>query len=1033
MRFSTVLKQLSILFGFSIFSIIFGLSGAVRAQTVSVDPTFAPILQDFGTSSNRPSAKVSALQPDGKILVGGNFTVAGGLARSGIARLNPDATADATFDAGDIGTAETILTTTTGGTIFAIKLQTDGKILIGGQYKRGNETTSRSIERLNADGSPDASFHSTITGDFATVSDIELQTDGKIVVGGTFQTTAVNPANGQSVTFNNLARLNADGSFDFTFIADAPEYSNRVVIQPDGKIVAGNQSRTAAPNQLIRYNPNGSLDAVLATFDDWILALELLADGKFVVTGLFFTVNNTSMRRVARLNPNGSIDTSFSTGSGFINGLYVGDVDVQPDGKLIIGGDFQIFNDATRWRVARLNPDGSVDSTFNTNTPIAGNVSDVLLLPDGKVFFAGAFPQPPANEFYSNLGRLNADGSYDATFNNAHVLYEGEGYTLIQQPDGKVLVGGFIYFANNLRRRGIVRYNTDGTIDTGFVPFANVANVQDIAHQTDGKILVVSSDAPSALYRLNADGSRDTTFNDPFVPFSASIELNTRITTVVVQPDGKILVAGQLITGSATSPTLSGLIRLNTNGSRDTSFALVGAQGGVKDVYDIALQPDGKIVIGGDFTHINNNTNFHYLARINADGTIDASFSSTFPPSPIAVVYEIERQSDGRIVYAGNFGFILRVNADGTSDAGFSVPVNNDVRALTVQPNDKILVGGYFTSIAGATRFRIARLTANGALDAAFDVPNGANNVVYDFSIQTDGKILVAGAFSELGNLPRLGAARLIPSAVRSTRFDFDGDGKSDISVYRNGEWHLNQSTNGYAVGAFGVANDRLVPADYDADGKTDLAVYRNGIWYLLRSAQGFGALQFGVAGDIPQPADFDGDGKAEIAVFRPSTGVWYIYNLATNQTGIVQFGISEDNPVAADYTGDGRAEIAVWRPSTGDWYHLNPANNQYGVIHFGASGDVPVPGDYDADGKTDFAVFRGGVWYLQQSTNGFGAVQFGAAGDIPTPADFDGDGKANISVFRQGVWYYLNSANNAVVQQFGVSSDVPVQSAFNP
>jgi uncharacterized delta-60 repeat protein len=992
-------------------------------------------LQDFGDTQNRPSAKVSALQTDGKILVGGNFTVASGLSRSGIARFNPDGTPDATFDAGDIGTAEGALTIQTGGTIYAIKVQTDGKILIGGNYKRGNETTARSLERLNADGSIDSSFQSAISGNFSTVRDIEVQTDGKVVVGGTFQITAVNPSNGQSVTFKNLARLNADGTFDFTFVAGAPENSNEIVIQTDGKIVAGNASVTAVPNQLIRYAANGSTDAVLAEFDDWILGLELVSDGKFVVVGSFNYVNDTFLRRVARLNANGSIDASFTSGSGFMNGLFVNDVAVQTDGKLVIGGDFQIFNDATRWRVARLNQDGSIDASFNTSTPIAGNVSDVLILPGGKIFFAGAFPLPTNTEFYNNIGRMNADGSIDTNFNNANVIFEGEGYTIVQQPDGKILVGGFFFYANNLRRRGIARYNADGTIDTGFVPFPNLANVQDIALQADGKILVVSSDSPSTLYRLNADGSQDTSFNAPFVPFSASIQQRTRITTIAVLAGGKILVAGQLITGSATSPTLSGLIRLNADGSRDTSFALVGAQGGVKDVHDFAVQTDGKIVIGGDFTHINNNFNFHHLARINPDGSIDTSFPS---PPVSGFVNELELQWDGKVVF-NDSATIKRYIPGVGLDPGFNVSIDNNgiptnvLEAMLVLPNDKILIGGSFVSVNGVPRARIARLNANGTVDTFFDIPGGANNIVYDFSLQTDGKILVAGAFTKLGGVSRIGAARLIQSNAQTPLFDFDGDGKSDMAVYRGGEWHLLQTSGGYAVASFGLADDKLTPADYDGDGRADLAVYRDGTWYLQRSALGFGAIQFGLAGDIPQPLDFTGDGRAEIAVYRPSTGVWYIYNIVTKQTSIVQFGLSEDKPVAADFTGDGRAEIAVWRPSTGDWYHLNLTNNEFGVIHFGQTGDIPAPGDYDGDGKTDFAVFREGVWYLQQSTAGFGAVQFGLAGDIPTAADFDGDGKTNISVYRSGVWYYLNAANGAIIQQFGLSGDVPVESAFNP
>ncbi|MBC7909660.1 MAG: VCBS repeat-containing protein, partial [Pyrinomonadaceae bacterium] len=261
---------------------------------------------------------------------------------------------------------------------------------------------------------------------------------------------------------------------------------------------------------------------------------------------------------------------------------------------------------------------------------------------------------------------------------------------------------------------------------------------------------------------------------------------------------------------------------------------------------------------------------------------------------------------------------------------------------------------------------------------------------------------------------------------------DFDGDGKTDVSVYRDGTWYLLQSRDGFKAVAWGTAGDLLAPVDYDGDAKTDVAVYRNGTWYLLRSQAGFTSITFGAAEDVPVPADYDGDGKSELAVFRPSNGTWYFYNLANNQTSATAFGTTGDRPVAADYDGDGKADVAVFRPSQGTWY-LNRSTSGFTAIQFGASGDAAVPADYDGDAKADVAVFRpaNSTWYLQQSTNGFSAMAFGLATDLPVPADYDGDGKADVSVFRDGTWYLNRSTAGFTGVTFGTSTDTPVPHAF--
>ncbi len=179
----------------------------------------------------------------------------------------------------------------------------------------------------------------------------------------------------------------------------------------------------------------------------------------------------------------------------------------------------------------------------------------------------------------------------------------------------------------------------------------------------------------------------------------------------------------------------------------------------------------------------------------------------------------------------------------------------------------------------------------------------------------------------------------------RSSYFDFDGDGRSDISVFRpsTGAWYLLNSNIGFTASVFGQSGDKLVPADYDGDGKTDLAVFRNGSWYIQRSTQGFYSLPFGNSSQIPAPADFTGDGRADIAVFVPASGAWYMYDTTTGQTTSFQFGQNGDLPVAADYDGDGRADYAVFRTNT--WYIKRSTAGFFG-LQFGTTGELAVPAD---------------------------------------------------------------------------------------
>jgi hypothetical protein len=272
--------------------------------------------------------------------------------------------------------------------------------------------------------------------------------------------------------------------------------------------------------------------------------------------------------------------------------------------------------------------------------------------------------------------------------------------------------------------------------------------------------------------------------------------------------------------------------------------------------------------------------------------------------------------------------------------------------------------------------------------------------------------------------------------------FDFDGDSKTDLSIFRPGPgewWYLRSSDGSNRTFQFGNSSDKLVPADYTGDGKTDIAFFRPSTseWFILRSEDNsFYSFPFGTNGDIPAPADFDGDGKADAAVYRPSNQTWFI-NRSSGGTTIQTFGIAGDIPVTADYDGDNKSDLAIYRPSAGQWWLLR-SNSGIIVYQFGNSTDKLVQGDYTGDGKTDVAFFRPstGEWFILRSENdSFYSFPFGASGDVPSPGDYDGDGKFDAAVFRpsSNTWFAQRSTSGTLIQGFGIAGDVSVPNSFVP
>jgi hypothetical protein len=279
-------------------------------------------------------------------------------------------------------------------------------------------------------------------------------------------------------------------------------------------------------------------------------------------------------------------------------------------------------------------------------------------------------------------------------------------------------------------------------------------------------------------------------------------------------------------------------------------------------------------------------------------------------------------------------------------------------------------------------------------------------------------------------------------------KYDFDGDAKSDISVYRDGEWHMNKSGSGYDAQSFGLATDTPVPADFDGDGRTDIAIFRPSSvegepdFYFMNSLTNtLSGVSWGDQGDIPVSGDFDNDGSADFAVCRIGTDVDFFVLSKASTVPVVRhfrFGIAGDIPVVADYNGDGKSDFAVFRPSDSTWYINYSAPDVVGerfVYHtFGLPNDVLVSGEFDGDEKADYAVFResDATWYIEQSSTGqLRRQQWGLGTDEIVPADYDGDGITDIATYRDGQWFIWQSSTNSpnYANVFGNSTDLPLQS----
>lgn len=718
-----------------------------------VDPSFDP-----GSGVNGP-VSVIAVQPDGKVIIAGGFTTVRGLARPGLARLNPDGSGDGSFNPAFGGSRW-----------HPMGLQADGKVLLG---------STEGLRRLNPDGSEDTGFRAPSLADYdlfhVGLNTMAFQTDGKILIGGGFRVVGGTLRSG-------IARLNSDGSLDDSFV---PETSDNfwagvdsIAVQRDGKILIGGYSMTVDSASVARLNPDGSRDfSFIASTDGAVWEVALQPDGKVLMGGAFQSVNDRVRMGVARLLPHGALDEDFIPGADAA-GLTL-TLALQDDGRIITG---RYSTGASGSKLSRLNSDGSVDDSFGQLSGIQPSIFALAVQADGKVLAGGVDIAGNSNVASPNtLVRINPDGSRDATF---HVTggVGGTILTLAAQPDGKVLIGGTIGPSGN---PGIARLNRDGNRDESFRPAPElIVDGRKLLLQPDGKVLVggrsISVDAEGAatgrgeITRLHSDGTLDASFR-------AGVGVPGGFELMALQPDGGVLVCGEITVDEVLSKTLR---RLNHDGSADASFRTLVMD--FADINCVTTQTDGKVLVGGRFS-IHQDPNVYSLIRLAADGTLDASFRHAFTPEMTGIdVRAILTRADGMILVAGALpgsngllaDTIHRLHADGSVDGSFDpgpgisiYTATTDGGGIAWQPDGKVIASGYYRPETEEYYNGPIRLNLDGGLDRSFNHGSGYFAGNYCLELEPDGALLVGGPFLTIRGVFRPYIARLYGDPPRPVAF----------------------------------------------------------------------------------------------------------------------------------------------------------------------------------------------------------------------------------------------------------------------
>ena len=871
------------------------------------------------------------IQTDGKILFIGEFTSYDGSTNGGIIRLNSNGTRDTSFNSG------------VGFTPYSLKralsIQSDGKILVGGNFTSYDNSLYNYIIRLDSDGTKDTSFNIG-SGFDSYVNTIAIQSDDKILVGGNFTSY-------DGSTFNLLIRLNSDGTIDSSFnIGTGFEgVINKIIVQSDEKILIGGGFTSydgSTFNRLIRLNSDGTIDSSFnldgSGFDAEVFSLAIQSDNKILVGGTFSIYDGSSYRSIIRLNTDGTKDNSFNIGTGFEIYTTVYSITIQSDNKILVGGGFTSYDEVAANYIIRLNSNGTKDNDFIFGTGFDNNVLCSKIQSDGKILIGGRFTsyndsssnyiirldskgnqdlltrfntifgpkvlnyENDYSAFYTNRSLVDkeyVDNHKDSSLYNDKVNKSGDTMTGILTFDssGFILNGVNVSVINSSSLEESVSNSlpTSGAVlSNNYVKNSSLGN--KFYYDGSGYLDVSTSSSPSNLFfengvlkidnnvGLGGNFQKDVSIdfsNKNLVFYSNTgtfkiIECFNGVVHKIFDNEGNSILVG----GDFYGKNINNIIQLTPEGYWDYYNFLMGA-GFNGSVYDINVQTNGKILVGGAFTSYDNSL-YNYIIRLDSDGTIDDNFLCGTGFDNITRTIALQ---DNSILIGGDFisydgstaNHIIRLNSNGRIDDSFIMGVGFDttVRSIYVQSDGKILIGGDFTSYDGSTANYIVRLNSNGRIDDSFIViGTGFNNSISSIYVQTDDKILLAGSFTSYDGSTFNKIIRLNPDGTKDASFNIGTGFNEDvytIAIQSDGKilagglfTSYNDSSTNYIV--------RLNP-----DGTIDPS---------FNIGTGFN--------NLVRTIDIDPDGKILVGgAFYSYNGVGYNFIIRLNPDGTSDTGIN--------------------------------------------------------------------------------------------------------------------------------------------